>query len=86
MNLHLSEPVDVIALFNRKQDHLKPLRIQWNKNAYSIRNIDYVHRKKRGRILFHVFSCITDTLYFRLCFNTESLIWSVEEISDGLPD
>ena len=86
MNLRLSEPVEVIALFNRDHNHLKPLRVKWKNKAYSIRSIDYVHREKRGRILVHVFSCITDTLYFRLCFDTESLIWSVEEISDGEAD
>ena len=86
MNLRLSEPVDVIAIFSREHDRLKPLRVKWKQKAYSIRKIDYVFREKRGRILFHVFSCLTDTLFFKLCFDTESLIWSVEEISDGEPD
>lgn len=86
MNLRLSEPVDVIALFTRGQNHLKPLRVKWKNSAYSIRSIDYVYREKRGRILFHVFSCITDSLFFKLCFDTESLIWIVEEISDGEAD
>lgn len=86
MNLRLSEPVDVIAVFSRGHDRLKPIRLKWKQKAYSIRKIDYVFREKRGRILFHVFSCLTDSLFFKLCFDTESLIWSVEEISDGEPD
>lgn len=86
MNLQMSEPVDVIAVFSRNHDRLKPIRLKWKNKPYSIRHIDYVHREKRGRILFHIFSCITDSLFFKLCFDTESLIWSVEEISDGEPD
>lgn len=86
MNLRLSEPIDVIAVFTRDHERLKPIRLKWKEKAYSIRQIDFVFREKRGRILFHVFCCLTDTLYFKVCFDTESLIWCVEEISDGEPD
>lgn len=83
MQLKLSEPVDVIALFDRKGQHLKPIRIKWNNRPYAVSSVDYVYREKRGRTLYHIFCCLTDSVYFKISFNSERLIWSVEEISDG---
>jgi hypothetical protein len=44
------------------------------------------HTFKSGRILFHVFSVASKSLFFRLVLNTDTLFWRLEEISDGLPD
>ena len=86
MNLRLSEKIKVIALFDRSDNHLKPVRLQWRNRPYAITEISFHHREKRGRILFHIFSCVTDTLFFRISFDTENLDWLLEEVSDGLVD
>lgn len=63
-----------------------PKYLVWGGKNYSIAQIGFHHTYREGRVLYHVFSVTSKTLFFRLSLNTETLHWRLQEISDGLPD
>lgn len=81
----ISTPVSVDLVFDHRQRMVFPKEIIWEGETYPILKIGLHHTYRTGRTLFHVFSVASETLFFRLVLNTETLFWSLEEISDGLP-
>lgn len=79
----LTAPISVFALFNHKRRSFEPFAIMWEGRQYKVKKIGYHHKIKEGNTLFHIFSILCDTLFFRLKLNTDNLLWTVEEISDG---
>lgn len=63
----------------------EPKWVKWKNRVYKIEHIGLHHTFREGRVLYHAFSVATDTLFFRLVLDTETLNWKLEEISDGLP-
>jgi hypothetical protein len=61
-----------------------PKWVKWKNNIYKIEEVGLHHTVREGKVLFHIFSVTTKTLFLRLKLDTESLIWKLEEISDGL--
>lgn len=82
----ISAPVSVDLFFDHRQRKVSPKEIIWEGKAYPIIKIGLHHTYRAGRILFHVFSVASESLFFRLVLDTETLHWRLEEISDGLPD
>ena len=78
-------PVSVSFTFNHKTRQAMPRALLWEGRTYYVRKVGHHHTYRRGRTLYHVFSVDTDSLFFRLVFNTDTLGWTLEEISDGLP-
>lgn len=64
---------------------MTPSEIVWHNRFYKIKKIGLYHKTLEGNTLFHIFSVVTDSLFFRLKLNSKNLIWTLEEISDGLP-
>lgn len=81
----ISEPVSVSLVFNCEKLKVFPKSIIWNKRIYPILKVGLHHTYHEGRTLYHVFSVVSETLFFRLVLNTDDLHWKVEEISDGMP-
>ncbi len=76
----LDEPVAVSVKF----DHPLVIKnISWRQHLYVIQKLGFHHSFYRGRTLYHVFSLISETLFFRLIFDTETLTFRLTEISDG---
>lgn len=63
----------------------EPKWIKWKNKIYKIEKIGLHHSFRQGRTLYHAYSVATSTLFFRIILDTDSLIWKLEEISDGLP-
>jgi len=80
----ISQPVSVSFAFDSKTKKVAPKWVVWEGRLYAIKKIGFHHTFREGRTLFHVFSVVTITLFFRLVLNTETLHWSLEEISDGM--
>ena len=78
--------VSVALIFDSKTGGVFPKWVVWGGRAYPIVKVGLHHTYYKGKILYHVFSVVSKTLFFRLVLDTESLHWKVEEISDGLPD
>jgi len=82
----ISAPVSVSLAFDHTKRKVTPKWIVWDGHLYPIEKIGFHHTVHEGRILYHVFSVASKTLFFRLVLNTETLHWRLEEIADGLPD
>jgi hypothetical protein len=82
----IKAPVSVSLIFNHKTRSTYPSSLRWDGKTYKINKIGMHHTYRTGRTLIHVFSVESDTLFFRIVLNTESLHWSLEEIADGLPN
>ncbi len=83
MILQLSEKIDVIAIY---RGTFLPYKIRWKNRVYIISKLGYHHRTRAGNVIHHIFSVATETLAFRLNFDTENLSWTLEEVSDGFAD
>jgi hypothetical protein len=81
---HMNERVGVITVFNHIKNTVMPARVIWRERTYNITKLGYHHKVKSGRTTLHIFSVCNESMAFKLQFNTESLIWTLEEISDGL--
>lgn len=82
----IDEQVSVFALYYPNRRNPLPCRIRWNHRLYEIKKVDLCHPVWEGKVLHHIFSVSDGTTYFRLDFNTRSMQWTLEEISDGLPN
>ena len=80
----INEKISVITLFNHQTNRVTPKKIKWKNKIYPINLIGYHHKYKEGSRLFHIFSVCNKNLFFRIKFDTNSLEWILEEISDGL--
>jgi hypothetical protein len=78
------EPVSVGLTYDSKKRTTLPRWVVWNGKLYPVLKLGLHHTYKKGTTLFHVFSVVSNVLFFRLVLNTESLNWVLEEVSDGL--
>ncbi len=81
----IGEQIAVITIYDPAKKITLPWRIKWRGRAYHIMKLGYHHHVRQGRVLVHYFTVSTKTLSFKLRFDTESLMWTLEEISDGQP-
>ena len=82
----VSEPISVSLNYDSDKHKIYPKWVIWNKRLYPVIKIGLHHTYREGRVLYHVFSVATRSLFFRLVLNSENLYWKLEEISDGLAD
>ncbi|KKR70038.1 MAG: hypothetical protein UU12_C0031G0017 [Candidatus Woesebacteria bacterium GW2011_GWA2_40_7b] len=60
-----------------------PKYVLWKGRNHTITQIGLHHVFREGKILYHIFSVVADTLFMRLKFDTESLHWTLEETESG---
>ena len=82
----IKAPITVYLAFNHRKNRVFPYFLRWDGSDYKIKSVDLHHTYRLGKTLYHVFSVSTDTMSFKLVLNTDNLFWTVEQISDGLPD
>jgi hypothetical protein len=82
----INAPISVNLVFNHQRRQVYPLSLIWDGRQYPVVKIGLHHTFRLGRTLFHVFSVASNSLFFRLVFDTDTLFWRLEQISDGLPD
>ena len=79
----IHERIDVITVYKKMGATVMPYKLKWNGKEYKISKLGYHHKVKRGNVFHHIFSVCSDDLFFRLDFDTETMYWSVEEVSDA---
>ena len=80
----ISAPVSVETIYDHRKRTVTPRRIFWDGQIFRIAQVGLHHTFREGRTLFHIFSVTAQNLSFRLRLDTDSLFWTLEEISDGL--
>ena len=79
----IDAPISVTLEYDHKTRRSFPSKVTWEGREYSIRTVDYHHKFFQGRTYIHIFSVASDTVFFRLAYNTQTLQWRLQEIADG---
>lgn len=79
----LSLPITVLSLSDHRLKTATPKKVLFAGRQYIIKKLGYHHVFRLGRTLYHVFSVASETTFFRLLLNTETLLWTLEEIADA---
>jgi len=74
----VNEPISVVALF--KGTKIRPLLFKWAGRDWSVRTVNLVHSTRTGREKLTYFSVSDAANTFKLCFNSETLTWRLEEV------
>lgn len=80
----INEKVSVITVYDSEKGVVIPKKIKWQNRIYTIDKIGYHHTLKEGRKLIHIFSVANASIALKLRFDSETLHWTLEEISDGI--
>jgi hypothetical protein len=81
----LQEKVTVNLVSNCKTGQVLPKHLGWRGRSYTISKTGLHHTYRSGRALIHVFSVTDGNTFFRLELNTDTLLWTLTEVSDGQP-
>jgi len=81
----INESVSVTTFFNHQDKSIFPKAIIWHNHSYPVTKLGLHHTYRLGSTLYHIFSVISRSYFFRLKLDTTNLHWVLEEISDGLP-
>jgi hypothetical protein len=79
----LDTPISVVLVYNHKLRKTCPTMVVWEGRNYKIKKLGLHHTYYSGRTLFHVYSVASETIFFRLVLDTDTLNWRLTEISDG---
>lgn len=79
----IQDLVGVVCISKPNPKRILPWKIYWQGRTYTITKVGLHHPMRKGRTLFHIFSVTDDTTFFRLSLDTDSLLWTLEEIEDG---
>ncbi len=83
MNEVINEKISVISRYDRTKGSFLPVKLQWQGKVRIINKLGFHHTKREGRKLLHIFSVIDTSLCYCLSFDTETLHWTLLEVSDG---
>ena len=61
-----------------------PRWVKWKNKAYKVKKIGFHHTYREGKVLYHVFSVATESLFMRLLFDTETLDWRLTDVENGI--
>jgi len=75
----VDEQVKVVTAFTSKPT---PLLLEWRGRRIAVKRVNLYFQKKVGQRLFYYFY-VSDTSDngYKLCFDTESLNWRLEEVT-----
>ena len=80
----ISTPVSVQTVYDHLKKTVSPRQIFWNGRVFRISEVGMHHTFREGRDLVHIFSVTSQNLFFRLKMESDTLFWTLEEVSDGL--
>ena len=76
----IDEPISVSFLSDYRTHKIVPVRFLWKKRIFQVEEIGLHHTYYQGDVLYHVFSVVCNSAYFRLALNTQTLLWRLEEV------
>ena len=77
-----SEKVSVLMVSGGDGGETMPVKLTWRGRTYRVTKLGFHHTVRVGRSLHHIYSVVAGQTFFRLNFDTESLSWSLEEVSE----
>lgn len=76
-------PVSVVSVFDHKIRTFQPKKVLFEGREHLIVKTGFHHTEREGRTLYHIFSVASESMFFRLVFNSETLAWKLSEVHDG---
>lgn len=83
MIIRTREQVKVLAIYDPATGRTIPHRMNWSGRTHKISKLSYYHREKLGQAVRHIYHVTDGELDFRLFVDSDTLSWTLEEISDG---
>lgn len=80
----MSDSISISLVYDSTKKKSFPRSIIWKNRIYRVQKVGLHHTFKKGETLYHVFTAISGTLFFKLVLDTTNLHWSLEEIHDSL--
>lgn len=81
----IQEPISVVTI-HQPGTGLKPYGLTWRHRPYRLTEVGMHYKKLHGQTLHHIYTCTTDNLALTLDYDTDTLEWTLTEISDINPD
>ena len=81
----INQPVTVISQY-QAGGKFRPVKVIWQGREYHIIKTGMHHVVKQADLRYHIFSCSSEQLFFRLKLDAQHLTWTLEEIHDGQAD
>ncbi len=78
----IHESISVALWSNHTTKKILPYSLYWRNRRYRITNVGFHHAVHEGRTLIHIFSVTDGTTFFKLKFDTETLLWTLLEVAD----
>ena len=79
----IHEKISVITVHDQQKHTVMPAKLKWQGRVYNINKIGFHQKVWDGRNRKHIFFVSTGTMDFKLSYDTEDLIWTLEEVTDG---
>ena len=88
MKYKVDKEVSVVSFYNSRKQIAQPYVVSWNNHDHTVGEIGYHRKIYDGKVCHHIFELTNSeqTLWLRLNFNTDTLHWKLEEVSDGNAD
>ena len=87
MNEYINEKVSVIVSYNRETGKVTPRKMRWQGREYFFTDKpSYLYKAREGRNIIHVFHMTDGSMDFKLRLDSETLHWTLMEVTDGTAD
>jgi len=80
--MEINEHISVVTVFDADKKWILPEKIKWRQRTYLIRETNLHYTKMFGSVLHHLFSVTDGNTAFHLSLNSQTLSWTLLEISD----
>ena len=77
--MYVGETISVIASFGQSYK-IKPVRFNWSGKLFEIKEITYTWKTRVGKKNIHPFSVTDGRTLYELTFDTNSLLWRLENL------
>lgn len=74
----INDPIQAFVLF--KHGKVIPFSFSWNGKSYKVKGTNMIHTAKDGEATLYFFSVSSESGTYKLQFNTQTMIWSLDEV------
>lgn len=83
---NIKAPITTYLVYDHRKNVSYPAKVIWDGKDYKVKKVGLHYKYRVGNTLMHTYTVCTEDLFFKIALNTETLSWTLEQISDGLPD
>ncbi len=79
----VNERVSVLTKYDRDTGAVMPVKMRWQTRLYAFQKLGYYHKVREGRTIMHIFHVADQSQDYRLRLDSDTLHWTLENVSDG---